>query len=421
MNKYNLIVTGGGFSGCAAALAAARMGLKVLIAEKSNALGGAANICLVNPYMKYFTIMDSKRVDLCAGIFKEINTELEKLGAFYKKRSPEETGCFNEEILKLVLNRMLLKEGVDILFHALLIGSNTENEKIKSVNFATKSGIKTFFADEFIDATGDGDLAYLSGCSMRLGRKKDSLCQPMTLCFRIGNVDTELWKKEYIDANILYKKYLSEGKFRNIREDILCFENVTPGVLHFNSTRIVKHNPTDIFDVTKAEIESREQVFELTCFLKENFKSFKNAEIISTASQIGIRESRMLNGEYILTKDDIVSCKYFEDSIALGNYDIDIHNPEGSGTSHFFFEDGKYYTIPYRCLVPKEIKNLLVAGRCISVDHETQASVRIMPIVCCMGEAAGNAAALAFRDKVNTIGVDTAELRNILKTNGAMV
>ena len=129
----------------------------------------------------------------------------------------------------------------------------------------------------------------------------------------------------------------------------------------------------------------------------------------------------MLCGEYVLTRDDLVSCRRFEDSVALGNYDIDIHNPEGGGTSHYFFKDGTYYTIPYRSLVPKEIKNLLVAGRCISADHEAQASIRIMPIVCCIGEAAGTAAAIAFESKSDMIDVDTEKLRRTLKDNGAMV
>lgn len=422
MKKYDLIVVGGGFSGCAAALAAARGGMKVLVTERSNALGGAANICLVNPYMKYHTVIDSKRVDLCAGIFREINSELESFRGFYKKRRAEETGTFNEETLKLVLTRMLTAAGVDILFHCTAVGANVENGRIKSVDIASKAGVVTLEADEFIDATGDGDLANFAGCTMRLGRDGDSLCQPMTLCFRMGNVDTEKWWKEDLPlAQKLYKEQIAAGKFRNVREDILSFINVTPGVVHFNSTRVVKLNPTDIFDVTKAEIEAREQVFELAEFLKENFESFKNAEIISTAAQIGIRESRMLCGEYVLTRDDLVSCRRFEDSVALGNYDIDIHNPEGGGTSHYFFKDGTYYTIPYRSLVPKEIKNLLVVGRCISADHEAQASIRIMPIVCCIGEAAGTAAAIAFESKSDMIDVDTEKLRRTLKDNGAMV
>ena len=136
--------------------------------------------------------------------------------------------------------------------------------------------------------------------------------------------------------------------------------------------------------------------------------------------QIGARESRMTDGEYILTESDIVACRRFDDTVALGNYDIDIHNPEGSGTSHYYFPDGKYYTIPYRSLIPRGAENLLAAGRCISVDHGAQASIRIMPIVCCIGEAAGTAASLAVKHKVGVKEVDTSELKDLLTENGAL-
>ena len=140
-----------------------------------------------------------------------------------------------------------------------------------------------------------------------------------------------------------------------------------------------------------------------------------------TAPQIGVRESRKIEGEYVLTGDDLVSCVKFEDSIAAGNYDIDIHNPEGGGTSHYYFKDGEYYTIPYRCLIPKGGKNLLVAGRCVSATHEAQASVRIMPIVCCIGEAAGTAAAAAHKRGVAVNEADVPEIQNILRGNGAFI
>ena len=160
---------------------------------------------------------------------------------------------------------------------------------------------------------------------------------------------------------------------------------------------------------------------ELFKFLKENIDGFQNADLAFTASEIGVRESRMIDGEYLLTERDLVECRVFADSIALGNYDIDIHNPEGSGTSHYYFPDGQYYTIPYRCLIPKSSQNLLVAGRCISVTHEAQASIRIMPIVCCLGEAAGTAASIAKRDNVNVRDVDVKKLQEELKKHGAVL
>lgn len=424
MKKYDLAVIGGGFAGAAAAISAAREGSRVILIDKSNCLGGAACNCLVQPFMPHSTTINGKRVSLCRGLFTEITNEMKKLECEIDGVKSDESHeiYFNEEYLKIVLNRMIIKSGVDLLFHSYLTNVNVTDKKIESITVANKSGNVEIFADYFIDATGDADLAYMSGYSCRLGREDDNLCQPMTLCFRLANVDIKKYQNlpsGYI--NNLYKQFQSEGKIKNIREDVLIFKNPVNGVLHFNSTRIVKLNPTDAFDITKAEIEAREQAMELFLFMKNNIPGFENSRLIMTAAEIGVRESRMIDGEYILTGDDLKACKKFDDVIALGNYDIDIHNPEGSGTSHYYFKDGEFYTIPYRCLIPKDSKNLLVAGRCISADHNAQASIRIMPIVCCIGEAAGTAAAIAKKNNCCVKDIDIKVLQNTLKRNSAAI
>ena len=175
------------------------------------------------------------------------------------------------------------------------------------------------------------------------------------------------------------------------------------------------------FNLTKAEIMAREQVFEMMSFLRENFEAFKNCTLLSTGMQIGVRESRMIVGEHTLNQEEMLAYTKFEDGIAACNYDIDIHSPDGSGTSHYYFPSGKYYTIPYGCLVPKDSENLLVAGRCISTTHEAQASIRIMPTVCTIGEAAGVAAAVACEDKTAVKSVDVQKVRAILRENGAVI
>ena len=419
-NRYDVIVAGGGFAGCAAAISAAEQGMSVLLIEASGALGGAANVNLVNPFMRFFS-KGEERVVFSRGIFERITRELEAMGGFRGGKSVFESRVFDEEKLKRVLDRMLTKAGAKLLFHAFLCGAEREGERIVSVTAATKAGLLRFYADCFVDATGDADLAALAGCPFRLGREKDGLCQPMTLCFRVGNVDMERFTEERPLINPLYARWREEGRLQNPREDVLIFKTVSTGVLHFNSTRIVRLNPTNPFDVTQAELEAREQVFELLDFLRENFESFRHCDLLTTAASIGVRESRMIDGTYVLTGEDLKACRCFEDSIALGNYDIDIHNPEGSGTSHYYFEGTDHYTIPYRALVPKNCENLLVAGRCVSVTHEAQASIRIMPIVCCLGEAAGTAAAMAVRDSVPVSMVDTDELRRRLTEAGAVV
>lgn len=421
MKKYDVIVAGGGFAGAAAAIAAARGGAEVLLVDKANTLGGAAGNCLVNPFMPYWTLIDGKRYDLCRGIFTEITRRLEELGGLYQNKTIQETQCFNEEYLKLILNRMALEAGVTLLFHSYVIAVNKEGARISSITVSNKSGNTELQARYFIDATGDADLAYWAGCPCTLGRSSDHLCQPMTLCFRVGNVDIPQFNRQFQQLNSLYKEYKAAGKIKNHREDILVFPNTTENVLHFNSTRIIKRNPTDAFDLTKAEIEAREQVFELYEFLKAHCDAFEHSTLLSTASEIGVRESRMIDGVYKLTQQDLIDCVKFEDAIALGNYDIDIHNPEGGGTSHYYFPMGQYYSIPYRALLPQNIDNLFVAGRCISVTHEAQASIRIMPIVCCIGEAAGTAAALAAEQNITPAQVDPMLLRQRLKENGAAV
>lgn len=419
--KYDLAVLGGGFAGTAAAISAARAGLSVLLVEKSNCLGGAAVNCLVNPFMPNATNTPDHRVNemhsLSQGLFLEIVEELRKLDAV----EGDTPFVFHEEYLKIVLNRMVLASGANLLFHSYLIDARTEDGHIRSVTVANKSGKQEICADYFIDATGDADLAVLASCPYRLGREGDGLCQPMTLCFRVANVDIDKYHKARPQINGLYRTLQQQGKIKNIREDVLIFSNLVGGVLHFNSTRIVRHNPVDAFDVTRAEIDAREQVLELFRFMKANIDGFQNSDLMMTAAQIGVRESRMIDGEYVLTGEDLVACTKFEDSIALGNYDIDIHNPEGSGTSHYYFPEGKYYTIPYRSLVPQKVGNLLVAGRCISATHEAQASIRIMPIVCCLGEAAGTAVGVAAQDGAWINQVDVARVRSRLIEHGAAI
>lgn len=417
MQKYDLVVVGGGFAGAGAALSAAREGLKVLLLEKGNCLGGAAAQCLVFPFMRYWTTNPEtkERIWLSSGILGEIVAEMKKLGFM------EDDQHFMEEGLKLVLNRMLLSAGVELLFHSKITQAQVEDGVVKAVTVTNPSGLESYAADYFIDATGNGDLSVLCGAPWHLGREKDQLCQPMTLCFRMAPVDMKKFAEEKPAVQALYKQYQQEGKIKNIREDVLAFHHPHSGVLHLNSTRIVKLNPVNAQDVTKAEIEAREQAFELYYFLKENFESCRDSQLTATAMEIGVRESRMIEGDYLLTQEDLVNCVKFPDSICTGNYDIDIHNPEGSGTSHYYFAPGTYYTIPYRCLTPKNTKNLLVAGRCISSTHEAQASYRIMPICCCLGQAAGTAAALAKKGNcmVREIAVD--QLQALLREQGAMI
>ena len=418
--KYNLVVVGGGLTGVAAAVSAAREGLTVLLVEKSGCLGGAISNCLVYPFMPYWTkpywgeAAKNKKY-LSQGIFKEMKERHDKYVTDCKDHE------FNSEYFKIVLDDMTTEAGVTVLFHSVLADVKKQGEKITAIEIIAKSQRITVEGDFFVDATGDGDLFYLAGCDYQLGRESDGFCQPMTTCFRMSGVDLDLFTEERPKLQELYKEKQSKGEITNPRENILVFFGVGEDVLHFNSTRVIKLNPTDPFDVSRAEVMARRQIHELVSFLKENSKAFDESALISIAVDIGVRESRKLKGVHILTADEIINCTQFEDSITLGNYDIDIHNPTGTGTSHRFFGDGEYYTIPYRSLLPKEFNNLLVAGRCLSATHEAQASVRIMPTCCCLGQAAGTAVAVAIKSNKNAHNVDVKSLQNKLIENGAVL
>ena len=243
----------------------------------------------------------------------------------------------------------------------------------------------------------------------------------MTLGFMICDVDPDVFPE--IEPRIvpIWREEQAKGEIKNPMDSIMVFRTTSDSIVRLNATRIVKKNPTDCWDVTDADMEGREQIVELWEFLKRRVPGFQNCKILSSAVQTGVRESRMIDGEHILTAEELVACTKFEDRIAAGNYDIDIHNPEGSGTSHHFFEQGTYYTIPYRSLIPKDAENLLVAGRCISATHEAQASIRIMAIVCTLGHAAGAAAAIAVKDGKNVKDIDVSVLQDTLRKENACI
>ena len=411
---YDLIVVGGGLTGAAASVAASRQGLSVLLLEQDGSLGGAMSNSYVFPFMRYKYWADDGWQYLSAGIFREMVERHKTLG-----------GCsqygWQPEIFKMMLDDLVTEAGVDVLFHTRVTNVVMDGRTLKSVIAASKSGTLDIRAKFFIDASGDGELMALAGCAYQLGREEDNLCQPMTTCFRLSNVNMEKYYEEIDGLQKLYKEKQRTGEITNPRENMLIMGEVSKGVLHFNTTRIVKHNPVDPTELSRAEIEARKQVLEMFNFLRQNSEAFRESAIVSIAQNIGVRESRKLLGVHVLTADDLKSLTIFDDSIALGNYDIDIHNPEGTGTYIYSFPKETYYSIPYRSLLPRETDNLLVAGRCLSATHEAHSAVRIMPICTCMGEAAGVAAAQAVHTATNAHTLDIHAVQQTLETNGAKI
>lgn len=404
---YDLIVAGGGVAGVAAAVSAAREGLRVLLAEQTGVTGGAMTNALVYPFMRY-TLRKSGRV-LAAGLF----AEMQERWKAYRDTS--------WETYKLVFDDLLSEAGAEVLFHAQLFDVTTKDRQVTEISVATCAGKRSLRARMFIDATGDGELFYLAGCDCQLGRQEDGFCQPMTTCFRLGNVDIARFQAERPVLEERYRARQAEGKITNPRENILVFFGLGEGIVHFNTTRVIRHDPTDPAALSRAEMIARRQVWEMVKFLREESEAFSHCTLLSLANRIGVRESRKLKGVHILTAEELERGVYFPDTVALGNYGVDIHNPTGTGTTVHYLSDEAYYSIPYRSLLPKEYDNLLVAGRCLSATHEAQSAVRIMPTCVCMGQAAGIAAAVAAETGTALSGVDTDAVRRRLTERGAVL
>lgn len=409
---FDAVVAGGGLSGILAALAAARENKKVILIEKLGYLGGMATAGLISPFMNYCE-RNSQTV-ANAGLFSSLLKRMYDIGALETPTSR----TFREQLLKIVLDKMLKESDVKVLLHAYLSAVNCENGTVRSVTVSTVSGDIEIRGKYFIDATGDGNLFALAGMEFYLRNGPEDFSQPMTTCFNVINAD---WDKfDLAKMNELYARYQSEGKIKNPRENILVFSSPIKHLMHFNTTRVVKKDPCDVEDLTEAEMIGREQVYEIFNFLKDHADGMQDIELINIADEIGVRESRRVRGLYQLTEEDLLSTRKFEDSVARGTYDIDIHNPNGTGTKIKHIPPNDYYTVPYRCLVPYKSKNLLVAGRAISSTHQAHSSVRVMPITSCIGEAAGIAAALACETGCEIKDVPVARLHAALDKYGGL-
>jgi len=408
-HQHDVIVIGGGTAGLAAAVAAGRNGVGTLLIERYGFLGGSMTAGLVNPFMEFHAGGEQ----IVCGIFQEMIDRLKDLHGY-----DERTQAFDVEAMKLVADRMVKESGVKLLLHTCIIDALVEGNAIRGVEVHNNSGRQVVLGKVIVDATGDGDVAAMAGAPYEKGRKEDGLTQPMTLVFRMGGVDVDRMPSNE-EINRRYREAKARGDVTIPREDVLWFPTTRRGEIHFNTTRVVRADGTNAEDLTGAEVEGRRQMAELAKFLKAEVPGFEEAYLSSSAAEIGIRESRRIMGEYAITGEDITEARKFKDVIARGSYPIDIHSPTGEGTVNPPMAPGASYDIPYRSLVPKEIENLLVAGRCISSTHEGQSAIRVIPIVVAIGQAAGVAAALSARLNVSPRRLDVSLLQRTLRSQGA--
>ncbi len=418
--NVDVLVIGGGPGGLGAAVMAARNGANTLLAERYGCLGGMAFHGEVTPFMANYcngTPMD-----------RPVFTEWCKKIAEY--RSAEEfekkaenplffTHVLNKEDAMLAMEDMILESGSEILYHHTLADVILEDGKIRYAVFQSKSGLSAIESKVFIDATGDGDLAVLAGCPQEFGNE-EGYCQPMSTCFKLSHVDMNRMP-ENSEINRLYDEAKARGEIDCLRENVLYFHTLENDVVHFNTTRIVKKSGVNALELSEAEIEGRKQIREYLAFFRKHIPGFENARIHSIASHVGIRESRRIRGLVYQTQEDFFNRAKYPDAIARCNYMIDIHNPSGTGTEIHRMDKNDWYEIRFGSIVPAGSKNLLMACRAISVDHALHSSIRIMPTVCSIGQAAGIAAALSVKENVPVPEISGEEVHRCLEEIGAFL
>ena len=424
LGEYDVVVAGGGPAGVCAGLAAARAGMKTLIVEQFNCLGGMSTIGLHQKIAVYNGAGGSPLI--VGGIAKEIADRA--VGDFDADYRPG--GLFVEiEGFKYLLDRMADEAGLDLLYYTLVSDTLTEDGAVKGLVLSNKSGRFSVTAKRVIDCTGDADVAFRAGCRMMHGRPEDGRMQPTTLMFRVGGVHwpyTERYMHDH-DPKLqdFCKRAVEAGLMRPWQSQLMGFWWIPsrPDQVGINFTHM-HLDGSSAFDLSNAAIEGRKQVREAVQAMRELIPGFEKSYLIDTAAQIGVRETRRIYGEYVLTEGDLREQKVFEDSIGLGAAFVDIHNTEGPGMdkrSGFDFPPGGYYSIPYRTLVPEVIENLLVAGRCHSVTHEAAGSTRWMTQCMVMGQAAGEAAALSIETDIPARAISIPALQVRLVSGGVII
>lgn len=440
----DVLVVGGGPAGLGAALGAADAGGRVVLAERYGFLGGNATAALVMPLMSFHTdrpVLESGEAKLfptdhgpgepvVGGILLRLLERL--IAARGAIRPSSETGYvvpFDPELFKGVALDLLDEAGVSLLLHSFASDPLVRDSRVEGAIFETKSGPLVVRARAVVDATGDGDIAARAGAAYEIGREADGLVQPMTLMFRVADFEREAflaYAREHPDQWRgvhglweLVRKATEAGELDLAREDILFFATPRPREVSVNSTRVTGVLGTDVWDLTRAEWNGRRQMRQITAFLQKYVPGFEDSYAVQGGVQVGVRESRRIKGEYQLSAADIIGARKFPDVIARGAYPVDIHNPTGKGTILKKLPPGEAYDVPLRCLVPQQIENLLVSGRCISGTHEAHSSYRVMPICMATGQAAGVAAAFAARTGKDVRDLQVNAVQDELLRQGA--
>ena len=438
-SESDVLVVGGGPAGIGAAVAAARAGARTVLVERYGSLGGNLTAGLVGPCMTSFSL--DGRTQLIRGVFDEFVRRMEAMGqALHPSRTSaadayagfieyghDKVTPFEPEAAKTVAMQMCLEAGVELALHSFVCDSLVTDGQVAGVVPAEKDGLRARRAAVVVDCSADGDVAARAGAVTEYGRASDGLVQPMTLFFRVSGID-DAEVERYVRAHpedfrpfaSIVAEARAAGRFPAPRMGVGMYKTLRPGVWRINTTRILGRDGTRSADLTAAEIEGREQMLKLIEFFRAELPGFRDCELLDTAATVGVRETRRVIGEYVLTLEDLQTGRHFHDVVAMCAYPVDIHDPAGSGGgSDEKWGTANAYEIPYRSLVPRDLDQLLVAGRCASATHEAMAAIRVMPPAFAMGQAAGTAAALAVAGGVAPRAVDVAALQERLLADGA--
>ncbi|HAO60844.1 MAG TPA: FAD-dependent oxidoreductase [Erysipelotrichaceae bacterium] len=416
-----ILVVGAGSAGCNAAIASAREGRKTMLVERYGFVGGTSTYILDTFYGFYLPGKEGRKV--VGGIPDLILDKLKQRGAMLLRPNTYGAGTgitYDPETLKVVYEELLTESKVDILLHSFVVDVLKEGNRITGVIVVNKSGFLKIEADIVIDASGDADIVALAGLPFD-GIGSHEPVQSLTTTFRLCNVDNE--KAKTFTKNQMWawmKEANASGKYWLPREEGSVHITTLPGVMATNMVRLSLPDPTDIVELSKAEILGRRQALEYFRFMKDYLPGYENAGFLNFSTQIGVRETRRIFGEYTLTREDVLSARKFDDAVVECGAPIEDHN-QTSSTVWAYLPEGETYQVPYRSLIPKDSENLLVAGRCLSATHDAHASVRSIGQCMAMGQAAGTAASLAFTQKKAPKDIDIKQLQKTLIANGAIL
>ncbi|MEF2243645.1 FAD-dependent oxidoreductase [Paenibacillus sp. IITD108] len=396
-DSADIIVVGGGPAGVAAAIGAVRRGKKVILVEHSGQLGGMGTLANVSVFMGVGNV---------TGIYRELIAEVmpEALPSTHQQGIWPQYSPFK---VRHYLNQKLEKEGVQVYYHVSFVDSLMEGNRIIGIVAHTREGLRAFMGKAVIDCTGDAAVARAAGVPIRTGRDSDHMTQPMTLMFTMQ--DTGQPVKPYLPEDCYY--YESVADLPQGR--LLYWEVKEDRTLLVNMTR-VKGNGARMEDINFAEKEALRQVFSVAHYLQRN--GYANYIISHIPGQTGVRETNQIEGSYTLTENDLINSAVFDDVIAQSDYEIDIHSPDGGKTT----DERRLglYDIPYRCMLPKQVEGLLIAGRCISATHVAMSSMRVQATCYALGQAAGVAASIAIDEQQPLADISIAALHDKLQQQG---